>query len=147
MGKTGLVRNFQLSAVVLALALLTSTAHAQPPRPVLHNGSLMLVSDLGQGHIAITYAQPRPSLWGLVAPGTLLLDGQWDHGTLYATARAFTQFCPFPFPYPVSGSVSPQGVLTVVGPAPLIDPYSCTVIGMVWSSNSTLVFVPTPDGL
>ena len=135
-----------IAIAALAGVLLSTVANAQPPPPrmALHNGSLMQVAEVGPGRIEITYVQPRPSLWGVVYPGELLLAGQWDHGTLNATAFVFTQWCPHSFPYPVTGSMNQQGILTVVGQAPVIDAYSCTVIGQTWSANSTLVFVPQP---
>ncbi len=114
-----------------------------PPQYVVHNGSLMLVTPLPGGLIQITYVQPRPNLYGLVGPGTLLLRGQWQAGQLVATAFVFPPPpCP-PVPYTVTGGVDPRnGVLIVAGPAPLIDPYVCAVVGMIWSNNSTLAFYP-----
>jgi hypothetical protein len=119
---------------------------ALPPpagNPVIHNGSLMTVEALGQGRVVIRYVEPRPGLWEVgVRPGTLLIEGRWEGKTLKATAFAFPPFpCP-PVPYVVRGGVGEGNVLTLVGPAPLIDPYACAVVGMVWSNNSTLVFVP-----
>jgi hypothetical protein len=128
---------------VLAL-LLCGSASAQPPVSyAMHNGSVMQIRPLPANQIEVSYLQPRPSLWGLVGPGTVLLRGQWQpNGVLNGTAFVFPPWpCP-PVPYPVSGSMNRQNVLTVVGPAPLIDPFACAIIGQVWSNNSTLVFVP-----
>jgi hypothetical protein len=134
-----------LSAMIVSvLVLLCGGANAQLPlQYALHNGSLMQITPLANHQVEISYLQPRPSLYGLVAPGMVLLRGQWQHdGVLTGTAFVFpTPPCP-PVPYAVIGSMNPQGVLTVVGAAPLINPYVCAVVGMVWSNNSTLVFTP-----
>lgn len=127
---------------LLALALALVAMPAQAQQFALHNGSLMVVEPYGQGRMNIRYSQPRPGLWEVgVRPGTLLINGRWANGALYATAFVFPPGCP-PAPYPVKGVATPDGVLTLIGPAPLVDPYLCAILGVVWSANSTLVFLP-----
>jgi hypothetical protein len=123
-------------------------SYAQPPAQyqlASHNGSLMRVESLGDGQIVIRYADPKPPLWPLgVGPGTVLLRGTWDwkQGVLRATAVVFTYACG-PVPYSVEGSVTREGVLTLIGAAPVIDPWTCVTLGYTWTSpNASLVFIP-----
>jgi hypothetical protein len=125
--------------ILAALLLSTTVAVAQPPHYAIHNGSLMQILPLPNLSVEIRYVQSRPGL--NVSPGTLLIAGQWHDKELVATAFAFAYPCP-PFPYEVHGTVNTDGVLTLVGKAPLVDPFSCTVIDHIWSNNATLVFVP-----
>ena len=129
--------------VAVALALTVAPALAQPPGAfVTHNGSLMSVVTDGRGAVQIAYAQPRPGLWEIgVRPGTVLIRGHWAGPVLNATAVVYAGQCGA-IPYPVSGAALPNGVLTLVGPAPIVDPYSCGVLGMALTGNSSLVFVP-----
>lgn len=130
-----------LIAAVLALAIVP--AQAQPPGAfVTHNGSLMAVTPIGNGAVQIAYADPRPGLQAIgVRPGTVLIRGQWSGPVLNATAVVYAGPCGA-IPYPVSGTALPNGVLTLVGPAPIVDPYSCAVLATAWTDNSTLIFVP-----
>ena len=118
--------------IVAAMLLLSGGAladglpHAAPPdgpRLALMNGSLMQIVPGPHGQITVIYLRPRVGLLPLVQPGSVLLVGQWrgDHleATVYGSHR-----CGF-FPYPVGGSVNPDGVLTLVGQAPLIDNATC----------------------
>jgi hypothetical protein len=147
-----------LSKFLIAFAVgvcLATAAHAQSPfyapegtpgrqqQMVTHNGSLMQVTPYNASQIEISYVDPRPSLWGVgVRPGSVLLRGQWLGSQLSATAYIYTHRCG-PIPYSVIGSVNTAGVLTLSGPAPVIDPYLCVVHGLTWNSdNSTLVFAP-----
>lgn len=129
--------------IAAALVLAIVPAKAQPPGAfVTHNGSLMAVTADGQGAVQIAYAQPRPGLWEIgVRPGTVLLRGRWSGPVLNAMAVVYAGQCGA-IPYPVSGTELPNGVLTLIGPAPIVDPYSCAVLGMAMTGNSTLVFVP-----
>ncbi len=118
--------------------------HAPAPQLASHNGSLMQVESRGNGEIIIRYADPKPELWPLgVAPGTVLLHGTWsDQGVLIGTAVVFTLACG-PVPYAVEGAVTKDGVLTVIGAAPVIDIYHCVTVGYTWTSpNASLVFIP-----
>jgi hypothetical protein len=125
-------------------------AYAQPPAihqpaPQLasHNGSLMQVESRGNGEIVIRYVDPKPELRAIgVGPGTVLLHGTWGEQGLRATAVVFTFTCG-PVPYAVDGSVSRDGILTVIGAAPVIDPWHCVTVGYTWTSpNASLVFIP-----
>jgi hypothetical protein len=118
--------------------------HQPAPQLASHNGSLMQVASLGNGQIVISYVDPKPQLWPLVAPGTVLLRGTWDwkQGVLRATAVVFTFACG-PVPYAVEGAVSRDGILTLIGAAPVIDPWHCLTVGYTWASpNASLVFIP-----
>jgi hypothetical protein len=127
--------------VVAALLLITGTAladqaprrppRAAPPPPefslayLTHNGSVMQIQTWrpnaqNVSQFAISYVEPRPTLYGLVGPGTLLIDGIVDGSTfgISANARVFLAGCP-PIPYPVNGWYDHQtGILTLTGPAP-----------------------------
>lgn len=131
------------ATIATVLALTVAPVMAQPPGAfVTHNGSLMAIVADARGAVQIEYAQPRPGLWEIgVRPGTVLIRGRWIGPVLNATAVVYAGQCGA-VPYPVSGTALPNGVLTLIGPAPIIDPYSCAVLGMAWTGNSTLVFVP-----
>lgn len=130
--------------IAAALLALTSAGNAEPWPTVLHNGSLMQVEQLPDKSVLIRYLQPRPSLWAVgVMPGSVLLHGRWVNDRFEALANVFTRTCG-PIPYLVSGAVpKPGGALTLVGAAPVIDPYLCIVLGLTWESdNAKLVFAP-----
>lgn len=116
---------------------------APPPGTfATHNGSLMSVVVDGHGGMQIAYADPRPGLAAIgVRPGTVLIRGHWAGPTLQATAVVYAGECGV-IPYPVSGTALPNGVLTLAGAAPIVDPYSCAVLAMAWTGNSTLIFEP-----
>jgi hypothetical protein len=114
---------------------------AAPRRLALLNGSLVQIVPGGAGNITIVYVRPRVGLLPLVRPGTVLLVGEWVGDQLTATVYGSNPWCGF-VPYAVSGSVNADGVLTLVGRAPLIDNASCAVIGFEWNMASTLAFVP-----
>jgi len=140
--------NMRTTAAILTAALLSGSALAdgmpqQPDAPhlALLNGSVVQIVPGAAGHVTIVYVQPRPGLWGKVMPGAVLLQGHWSQDRLQATVYGYNP-CGF-FPYQVAGSVNPDGVLTVVGPTPLIDNASCAVIGWSWTTvAATLSFVP-----
>jgi hypothetical protein len=142
--------------IVLIAAMLASQAalaggpdgppplEALPPaQGAIHNGSLVSVLSLPNGGMQIQYIQPRVGLLEVgVRPGTILLQGRWSGpppGLLTGTAFVFTGVCP-PTPYRVEGSTAPDGSLVLTGPAPVVDLYSCVVVGLVPSANSVLVF-------
>ena len=114
-----------------------------PAQGAIHNGSLVSVLSLPNGGMQIQYIQPRVGLLEVgVRPGTILLQGRWSGpppGLLTGTAFVFTGVCP-PTPYRVEGSTTPDGSLVLTGLAPVVDPYSCAVVGLVPSANSVLVF-------
>ena len=139
--------NMRTAAAILTAALLSGSALAdgmpqQPDAPhlALLNGSVVQIVPAPDGHVTIVYVQPRPGLWGKVMPGAVLLQGHWSQDRLQATVYGYNP-CGF-FPYPVAGSVNPDGVLTVLGPTPLIDNASCQIVGWEWNVSSTLAFVP-----
>jgi len=130
-------------ATAVALALLSPAVAAQSAGSfVWHNGSLMQVNRFPGQLIEIRYIRPRPGLWDVgVRPGTLLLRGQWNGPVLTADAFVFSWQCG-PTPYSVSGGVDASNTLVLQGLAPILDPYSCGVLGVAPTYNSTLVFTP-----
>jgi len=48
-------------------------------------------------------------------------------------AHVYAAGCP-PFPYPVSGGYVSRGVILMHGAAPVVDPYTCTVLWYTWDS-------------
>lgn len=143
-----------LIAALAGACIGTATAYGQgvapyyaPPQPInnglptqmAHNGSLMNVRWNGSVY-EFSYADPRPSLWGVgVRPGTKLMWGNFQGSQFVGTAFMFTHHCGA-VPYNVSGNYQ-NGLLTLFGPEPAIDRW-CGVIGNKWDTNSTLVFTP-----
>jgi hypothetical protein len=127
--------------IVAALLLFSGAAAADqgprrpravpPPPPeysiayLTHNGSVMQIqtwrpNTQNISQFTISYVEPRPTLYGLVGPGTLLVDGivNGNTFTIAATARVFLPGCP-PIPYLVNGWYDhPTGIMTLTGPAP-----------------------------
>ncbi|MGA8990743.1 MAG: hypothetical protein WB500_10260 [Rhodoplanes sp.] len=135
-----MMRVFAFAAA--ALAATTALAQAPPANGglVTHNGSLMAVETLPGGLVQIRYVDPRPGMRAFVVPGTLLVQGQWFNGTFSGVSHSF--WCGRAYPYSVKGGIDPTGALMLYGPAPIIDPYSCGVLGYEWTGNSTLRFEP-----
>lgn len=133
-----------IKPIVLAALLCAgeASASAPPPRIVNHNGSIMQVIQTGRDTVEIVYMKPKPELWGYASPGTVLARGRWRDGILYATVYSVSRCGPVP--YQVSGRVDADEVLTLTGPAPLLDPWTCQVLQWIWSANSVLTFQPLP---
>jgi Bacterial SH3 domain len=98
----------------------------EAPSMLIHNGSLMSMS-WTNGGVVIRYVQPRPSLAGLVAPGTTLIEGNWQRNNFFVGRALVFSRCGA-VPYPVQGNVDSDQVLTLFGAAPVIDPYSCLIV-------------------
>jgi hypothetical protein len=134
----GDMKKLALAAALCVLALPAAAQVAQPLQPFLvnHNNSIMLVRPLpGSGNeVVIEYAKPRPSLYGLVGPGTTLVRGRWvGPNDFIGTAWVFSRLCG-PMPYAVRGGLDrPLGeqgdasTLVLVGAAPQFDT-SCRVL-------------------
>jgi hypothetical protein len=106
-----------------------------------HNGSLMAIVSPAPGEMVITYSQPRPNLYGLVMPGTLLVQGTWQGQTFAGTAWVFSSWCGA-IPYPVNGNVDGSGALMLFGPAPQFDT-ACNILGYaIASQHAVLRFEP-----
>ena len=124
-------------------------APAPAPRLLMHNGSVMQINDVGPGAIQISYVQARPNL-GYVAPGTVLVSGQWAGPILNGTAMVWATCAlggRYSWTYPVSGGIAPDGNLVLQGPAPVIDPYRCAPITVNYGGhNGVLVFTPLVSG-
>jgi hypothetical protein len=129
-----------MQRIALAVGLLAAAmvpAGAQEMAPVLHNGSLALITK-NDGHVEIRYETPRPGL--PVVAGTLLFSGKVDgRGSYTGTAYVFKRGCE-PAPYAVAGKDSDPGIV-LMGVAPRRDPRSCAVIGDAsQGKNARLVF-------
>jgi hypothetical protein len=125
--------NAKSLAVAIVLACTTS-AHAQPQQFLFdHNGSLMSWQQDGP-NLWVVYLEPRPGVVAVgVRPGSLLFAGQWTDQGLVGVDHVYAAGCP-PFPYRVSGGYVSRGVIVMHGAAPVVDPYTCTVLWYTWES-------------
>ena len=118
----------RVTTLVVGLVLVTcSTAMAAPASTVMHNGSLMLVTPVARNEIVIQYANPRPSLIGLVQPGTVLVRGYWQGDIFNGTAFVFSRWCGA-IPYVVRGTTDQANSLVLIGAAPQFDT-NCRILG------------------
>jgi hypothetical protein len=120
---------------VAALLLVSATAaYAQPQQWLFdHNGSLMSWQQDGP-NIWIVYVDPRPGVVAVgVRPGSPLFVGQWTQQGLVGLAHVYAAGCPA-FPYPVNGGYASRGVIVLHGAAPVVDPYTCSVLWYTWDS-------------
>ena len=107
----------------------------------VHNTSLMAIVSPAPGEMVITYSRPRPDLYGLVMPGTVLVQGTWQGPAFTGTAWVFSRWCGA-IPYPVNGNVDGSGALMLFGPAPQFDTF-CNILGYdINSFNAVLRFEP-----
>ena len=120
-----------------------SGAKAGPVGQAMHNGSIMTMMQT-PGGMVVRYAQPRPDLFGLVLPGTLLVEGKWigpPPQMFVGTAFVFSSLCG-PIPYPVRGTVDQSQALMLFGAAPQFDT-ACRILGYsMESQQSVLRFEP-----
>src|SRR5271165_2780408 len=85
-------------------------------------------------NVWVVYLEPRPGVIMVgVRPGSLLFVGLWTEQGLVGLAHVYAAGCP-PFPYPVSGGYVYGGVIVMHGAAPVVDPYTCTVLWYTWDS-------------
>jgi tetratricopeptide (TPR) repeat protein len=101
----------------------------------------MVLTDEGPG-FAIYYQDIRPALIRTIPPGAPRFRGRVINGN-YVTGDAFvyTKSCfGKPFPYHVSGAIH-DGIIDLRGPAAVVDPHSCTIVGLRGNSdNAHVVF-------
>lgn len=120
-----------------------ASAKAGPVGQAVHNGSLMTMIST-PGGMLVKYAQPRPDLFGLVLPGTLLVEGRWvgpPPQVFVGTAFVFSSLCG-PIPYPVRGTVDQSQALMLFGAAPQFDT-ACRILGYsIESQQAVLRFEP-----
>ena len=133
--------------LVMLLMLVALPAQAQErPHFSVHNNSLMAITSPRPGEMVIVYSRPRPDLYGLVQPGTLLVRGMWQGQTFAGTAFVFSSLCGA-IPYPVNGTVDGSGALMLLGPAPQFDIY-CNILGFaIGSQHAVLRFEPVKEGV
>jgi hypothetical protein len=133
-----------LLPLLFVLWLFTiASAKAGPVGQAVHNGSLMTMVQT-PGGMMVRYAQPRPDLFGLVLPGTLLVEGRWvgpPPQMFIGTAFVFSSLCG-PIPYPVRGTVDQSQSLMLFGGAPIFDT-TCRILGYSTdSAQAVLRFEP-----
>jgi hypothetical protein len=132
-----------LPLIFLLWLFFTVASHAGPIGQVVHNGSLMTMTQT-PGGMVVRYAQPRPDLFGLVLPGTLLVEGRWvgpPPQMFVGTAFVFSSLCG-PIPYPVRGTVDQSQALMLFGAAPQFDT-ACRILGYsIESQQAVLRFEP-----
>jgi len=133
-----------LLPLLLALWLFTVvSAKAGPVMQTIHNGSLMTMTQT-PGGMVVQYANPRPDLFGLVVPGTVLLEGRWVGPApqiFVGTAFVFSRWCGA-IPYPVRGAVDQSQSLMLFGAAPIFDT-ACRILGYsLESQQAVLRFEP-----
>lgn len=129
----------RLALVILGAALWATPSLAQP-RTAVHNGSLMTMTPAGPDGMVIQYAQPRPDLYGLVGPGTVLVEGRWEGPppqSFVGRAFVFSRLCG-PIPYPVRGTVDQSRALMLFGPAPQFDT-ACQILGVDYNSTQAVL--------
>ena len=104
--------------LILLLCTLASVALAEEARTVIHDGTVMMLSRVGDG-LEIAYgADVPPELRELgVTAGTLLVRGKWNEDVLVGEAYAFSPECKS-IAYPIRGIIDRGGALIVVGPVP-----------------------------
>ena len=134
-----------LKRTLLATAIAFSAASiaaAQPEGLWDHNGSAMQLSYNGPNNFGVYYQQVRPGLIQTIPPGSPRFEGQQNGNQLFGNAFVYTKYCPGArFPYQVSGIVHSEGVIELYGPAAVVDPYSCSVVGYAADSdNAHIVF-------
>ena len=105
-----------------------------------HNGSTMVL-DEKRGRIV--YSEPKTSIAGTVAKGTILFEGKIAGTQVAGTAFVFKRGCN-PAPYQVTGRIqdNPRGfgsIIVMSGPAPKRDKKSCLIVGTT-TSHSKLIF-------
>ena len=132
--------------LAIFLTAAPTVAIAQPQEIFWdNNGSLMRTVDDGY-RISVSYETVRPSLWATIAPGSLAFEGARVNGNgIVGNAFVYTKYCyGTPFPYRVTGAIN--GVIDVWGPAAVVDPNICRIIGLEPNSdNAHRIFqVPPP---
>ena len=131
----------KLLLATACLAALVSPALAQPPGLWDHNGSAMRLV-YNNGHFGVYYEIVRPGLRQTIPPGAPRFEGQRIGNRIVGNAFVHTKYCPGrSFPYRVSGVVYNQAVIDVYGPAAVVDPNSCSIVGYAPNSdNARVVF-------
>ena len=127
--------------LLASIALAPTLAMAQPSSQWDHNGSTMVLTDEGP-NFAIYYQDIRPALIRTIPPGAPRFRGRIVNGnSVSGDAFAYTKFCfGKPFPYHVSGMIH-DGIIDLYGPAAVVDPHSCTIVGLrANSDNAHVVF-------
>lgn len=142
--RRGLAKRLAVAALVMVLLLLGAhLAAAQPPGLWDHNGSAMrLVYANGNGNFGVYYEIVRPELVETIPPGAPRFEGQRIGNQIVGNAFVYTKYCPgLSFPYPVGGIVYDEGVIELFGPAAVVDPFTCSIVGYRPNSdNAHIVF-------
>jgi hypothetical protein len=127
--------------LLATIALAPTLAMAQPSSLWDHNGSTMVLTDEGPA-VAIYYQDIRPALIRTIPPGAPRFRGRIVNGNyVIGDAFVYTKFCfGKSFPYHVSGVIH-DGIIDLHGPAAVVDPNSCSIVGLrADSDNAHVVF-------
>lgn len=120
-----------------ALSVLTTPARAGESIWT-HNGSTIRWVSTAQERW-MYYLAPRPGLLAIgVEPNALLFHG-WRIGyRLVGTAYVFSSNCRAT-PYHVEGTIYSETDVTLEGAVPVVDPYTCGVLGYTWENCKKIV--------
>ena len=132
--------NRLLATTALVVALI-APASAQPPGIWDHNGLAMRLTYNGAG-FGIYYDRIRPGLIETIPPGSPRFEGEQIGNQITGNAFVYTKYCPgLRFPYAVSGVVHNDSAIELFGPAAVVDPNSCSIVGYrPDSDNAHIVF-------
>lgn len=131
----------KITVVTASLAALVSPALAQSPGLWDHNGSAMRLT-YANGDFGVYYEGIRPGLRQTIPPGAPRFEGRRIGNQIVGNAFVHTKYCPGrSFPYHVSGIVYDEAVINLYGPAAVVDPNSCSIVGYAPNSdNARVVF-------
>ena len=132
----------RLLMATACLAALISPALAQPPGLWDHNGSAMRLVPNGNGGFGVYYEVIRPGLRVTIPQGAPRFEGQRIGNRLVGNAFVYTKYCfGKPFPYHVEGVIQGESFIELWGPAAVVDPQICQIVGHAPNSdNAHLVF-------
>jgi len=121
----------------LCVGLFVLTIPAQAGESIwTHNGSTIRWVSAGQERL-MYYLAPRPGLLAIgVAPDTLLFHGRRIGYRLVGTVYVFNANCPA-MPYYVEGTIYSETDVTPEGAVPVVDPYTCAVLGYTWENYNS----------
>lgn len=127
--------------LITAAASMIIQAAAAQPGFWDHNGSLMRMVENGP-MLAVYYDQVRPGLIETIPPRSPRFEGQRIGPVqLAGLAFVYTKHCPgMRFPYEVQGTII-NGVIELHGPAAVVDPYSCSIVGYRPDSDNAHIII------
>jgi hypothetical protein len=115
-----------LPLALMIVAASTPAARAGELHIYEHNGSVTNWFYAGD-QVRATYETPRPGLLQVgVRSGDVIFEGFDENGRITGSAYAFKKDCA-PARYQVMGRQE-NGIIELVGPAPVRDPAGCSVL-------------------